>query len=399
MSLTKMLSRRGVFAGIGIAAALVFVSIGGVYVARQTAPVHGQATVAQGGAARQDATPGTVRFPPHAPQLSSLEVTTVEQVELPVADPLSGRVGYDEGRTSRISSPIAGRVTRLLAEVGDMVRAGKVLATLDAPDLGAAQADLQKARADENRKKRAFDRAKLLFDAEVMAGKDYESAVADAAQASAETRRAVSRLQNLHASAAATPDAIFALRTTIAGMVTERQLNPGQEVRPDLPTPLYVISDLDRVWVIVDAPEAIAARLQDGLKVIVESDAYPMERFTGIVEKVAPVVDPTTRRIQVRCSVRNPSHMLKPEMYVRVSFLPGQDQRKVFVLPNSSLYAEGLATFIFVETVPGTFVKRRVSVVRAGANRTFVADGIVAGERVVTEGAFLLGAEVTGDAR
>ena len=397
MRLTKTLSRRWVISGIVTASVLSVVC--GVYFARQTASVQGQATTSQVATSRQDALPGTVRFPPNAPQLSSLEVTTVEQVELPVADPLSGRVGYDESRTSRISSPIAGRVTRLYAEVGDTVQAGKILATLDAPDLSAAQADFQKARADENRKKRAFDRAKLLFDAEVLAGKDYESAIADAAQANAETRRAASRLQNLHATSATTPDGIFSLRTTITGMVTERQLNPGQEVRPDLPTPLYIISDLDHVWVIVDAPEVIAARLHSGLQVIVESDAYSKERFAGIVEKVAPVVDPITRRIQIRCSVGNLSRKLKPEMYVRVSFLPDQGQRKVFALPNGSLYSEGLATFIFVETAPGTFVKRRVSVVRTGADRAYVANGLAAGERVVTEGAFLLSTEVSGDAR
>lgn len=341
---------------------------------------------------------GTVHFAPNAPQLSSIEVQAAEQVVLPVSEPLSGRVAYDESHTSRISSPVAGRVTRLNAEVGDVVPAGKILATLDAPDLGAAQADVQKARADEIRKRRGFDRAKLLFEAEVIAGKDYEGAVADLQQASAETRRAVARLKNLHAAPVATQDGLFALRTSVAGVVTERQLNPGQEVRPDLPAPLYVISDLDRVWVIVDAPEGVAAKLHQGMRIIVASDAYPQEQFAGTIDKVAPVLDPTTRRVQVRCSVRNADHKLRPEMYARVSVLPDTDQRAVLALPNSSLYAEGLATFVFVETSSGTFIKRRVSVVRTAGERTYIADGVRAGERVVTEGAFLLGTEVAGDA-
>lgn len=397
MSPNRKAPPRAIFAGA--LAVLGLVGAGNYYFAGQGSPAPEHAKALPTALASQTSPPGTVHFAPQAPQLSSLEVTAVEQVVLPVAEPLPGRVAYDETRTSRISSPIAGRVTRLHAEVGDVVAAGRVLATLDAPDLGAAQADLQKALADENRKKRAFDRAKLLFDAEVIAGKDYESAVADVQQASAETRRAASRLQNLHGAPAATPGGMFALRSTIGGMVTERQLNPGQEVRPDLPAPLYVISDLAHVWVTVDAPEALAARIRDGLQVIVESDAYPNERFAGTVEKVAPVLDPITRRIQVRCSVPNVDRKLKPEMFVRVSLLPDAHQRKVIALPNSSLYTEGLASFIFVETAPGTFAKRRVTVVRAGADRTYVADGVGVGERVVTEGAFLLGSEVTSDAR
>lgn len=340
--------------------------------------------------------PGMVRFAPNAPQLSSIEVVTAREVALPMSDPLFGRIAYDENHTSRISSPVAGRVTKLTAEVGDTVADGKILAVLDAPDLGTAQADLQKARADETRKKRAFDRAKLLFNAEVIAGKDYEGAVAEVQQANAETRRAQLRLQNLHASAA--PDGRFALRTAMAGTVTERQLNPGQEVRPDLPAPLYVVSDLDYLWIIVDVPEGVAAHIRQGTPITVESDTYPDQRFDATVEKIAPVLDPTTRRIQVRCAVRNVNRKLKPEMYVRVSFFPDQGQSKVIALPNSSVYAEGLATFIFVETKPGTFMKRRVSVLQTRGEKTYISGGVHAGERVVTEGAFLLSAEAVGDA-
>ncbi len=394
MSLRKSILRTTTV--VCLAACIGVCVAGGFYFARYGTPALPAAQAAQAEPAGEAPLPGTVHFAPHAPQLSSIEVMTVRQVVLPVSEPLFGRVAYDENRTTRISSPVAGRITRLGAEVGDTVAAGRVLATLDAPDLGTAQADLQKARADEDRKKRAFDRARLLFDAEVMAGKDYEGAVADVQQASAETRRALLRLQNLHAGAA--PDGRFALRTAMAGIVTERQLNPGQEVRPDLPAPLFVISDLDHLWIIVDASEAVASRIGEGTRVIVESDAYPDARFSATVEKVAPVLDPVTRRIQVRCAVRNVDRKLKPEMYARVSFLPDDDRSKVFALPNSSLYAEGVATFIFVETKPGTFMKRRVSVVRTGGDRSYIAEGLSAGERVVTEGAFLLNAEVAGDA-
>ncbi|MBA5690757.1 efflux RND transporter periplasmic adaptor subunit, partial [Duganella sp. LX47W] len=85
------------------------------------------------------------------------------------------------------------------AEPGDSVRRGAVLASLDAPDLATAQADWRKAQADEGRKRMAYERAQALFGGEVLARKDYESAQADLAQASAETRRAAQRLSNLNA--------------------------------------------------------------------------------------------------------------------------------------------------------------------------------------------------------
>lgn len=391
------MSLRKIFLYVAIVAGLVACLAGGLYLIRHARP-QPEVTLATPAQALPAALPpGTITFAPHAPQLSSITVTIAEGVALPISEPLFGRIAYDENHTTRVSSPVAGRVTRLQAEVGDTVAVGKVLAVLDAPDLATAQADLQKARADEDRKKRAFDRAKLLFDAQVLAGKDYEGAVADAQQARAETQRAALRLKNLHAGDV--QDSMFALRAAMAGTVTERQLNPGQEVRPDLPAPLYVISDLMRLWVIVDAPEAIAAKIREGTEVIVESEAYPGERFSATVEKVAPVLDPATRRIQVRCAVNNADRKLKPEMYVRVLFLPDHGNTQVFSLPNTSLYVEGLASFVFIETVPGTFMKRRVTVARTSGERTYISAGIKAGEQVVTEGAFLLNAEASGDAR
>ncbi|MBA5690754.1 efflux RND transporter periplasmic adaptor subunit, partial [Rugamonas apoptosis] len=97
---------------------------------------------------------------------------------------------------------------------------------------------------------------------EVLARKDYESAQADLAQASAETRRAAQRLSNLNAGPR--DDGGFGLRAPIDGVVAERQLNPGQEVRPDLPNPLFVVTDLRHLWLVVDVPERGAGAIAAG---------------------------------------------------------------------------------------------------------------------------------------
>ncbi|HEY5216594.1 MAG TPA: biotin/lipoyl-binding protein, partial [Pseudolabrys sp.] len=80
---------------------------------------------------RRDA--GVLRFPEGAPQLAALRIEVAETFPLPLAEPLNGRVAYDENRTVRISAPIAGRVISIKSEVGDGVRAGDTLATIDAP--------------------------------------------------------------------------------------------------------------------------------------------------------------------------------------------------------------------------------------------------------------------------
>ena len=341
--------------------------------------------------AAKAATPGLLTFAPDAPQLASLAIAAVHSDLLPVAEPVNGRIVYDENRTARISAPVAGRVLSLRAEAGDAVRQGAVLALIDAPDLAAAQADLSKARADEQHKRLAQVRAQQLFDGEVLPRKDLESAEADLNQASAETRRAAQRLQNLQASG--NDGAQLGLRAPLAGMVAERQINPGQEVRPDLPAPLFVVSDLHQLWVLVDVPEHSAGAVHAGQAVTLQTDAYPGQSFAAKVERVGLALDPVTHRVTVRCTVDNPELRLKPEMFVRVAFAADEGGARAVALPNSSLFTEGRYEHVFVETRPGTFMRRRVHVALRGQDASYVDQGVADGERVVTAGAFLLNAE------
>jgi cobalt-zinc-cadmium efflux system membrane fusion protein len=346
---------------------------------------------------RSQSAAGQVTFEPHAPQLSSLRVSTVTTTAMPVSEPLNGRVAYNENLTARISSPIAGRVTALRAEPGDPARRGAVLATIDAPDLAAAEADWRKARADETRKQLALDRARDLYQGEVLALKEFESARADFEQAKAETQRTTLRMRNLNASGHEHGE--YRLRTPISGVVADRQVNPGQEVRPDLPAPLFVVSDLLHLWVIVDVPERSATMLRSGQLATIESDALPGQRFEARIDRVGLVLDPATRRVQVRCALSNPSMKLKPEMFVRVSFQSPDGARKAIALPNTSLFTDGLYDAVFVESTPGTFSRRRVNVALRGHDASFIDAGLASGEKVVTEGAFLLNAEVASNAR
>jgi cobalt-zinc-cadmium efflux system membrane fusion protein len=146
-------------------------------------------------------------------------------------------------------------------------------------------------------------------------------------------------------------------------------------------------------------PERSAAELRPGQVVTIETDAYPDERFAAKIDRIGLALDPGTRRIQVRCSVKNIDRKLKPEMFARVSFLADDSGKKGIPLPNTSLFTEGIYSYVFVETQAGTFEKRRVNVKIKGHERSFVNAGLAAGERIVTEGAFLLNAEVAGDAQ
>jgi cobalt-zinc-cadmium efflux system membrane fusion protein len=336
-----------------------------------------------------------LRFPVDSPQLTFIKAEPVEALPEPLLDPLSARVAYDEDHTARIASPIAGRVTRILVEPGDRVAAGQDLILIDAPDFASAAADVAKSRADLQLKQKAYARAQELFQAEVIARKDFEAAESDLRQSEAEQNRARMRLRNLDPSLKEASGGGYALRSPIGGVVAERTVNPGSEVRPDTPNPLFVITDPAHLWVIVDLPERNLGALQAGQGVEVDVDAYPNRRFPARVASVGEVLDPATRRVQVRCALDNPQHLLKPEMYARVT--PLADSRvRLPRIPNSALLTIGLYSFIFVEKEPGVFEKRQVTLGLQGRSESYVKQGLAGGERVVTSGAMLLNSELAG---
>ncbi|MBK4733430.1 efflux RND transporter periplasmic adaptor subunit [Noviherbaspirillum pedocola] len=382
-------TRGGAFAALAVIVGLGVAGVGVSHYLHAAAPEP---------AARQATPPepGVIRYPVHAPQLAMIKTATAQSAPLPVSDPLNGRLTYDDNVTARVSSPIAGRVLKIPVEIGDRVARGAVLLQIDAPDLAAADADLKKAQADERRKKLALDRAKTLLEHEVVPQKDAEAAQADYAQATAETRRAALRMKNLNASGS--ENGSFALRSPIAGVVADRHVSAGAELRPDLPDPLFIVTDPRHLWLVVDVPERAVARIHPGQGVSIETDAWPNVRFPAKVDRIGFALDPNTRRMGVRCIVDNADGKLHPEMFARVFFL-ADGERSAVPVPNTALVAEGVNTYVFVETEPGVFRKREVRLGQHGPEQSFIEGGVKPGERIVTEGALLLNAEVGSHAR
>lgn len=336
----------------------------------------------------------TLRYPPDAPQLTFLRIKPVAAFPQPLVEPLNARIAYDDNHTARVFSPLAGRVVAIKAEAGQRVRKGDVLLSIDSPDFAQASSDSVKADADLQRKQQDYERARKLLAIQAIARRDVDAAEDDLRQARAEASRARARLSNL-ASHATTTEGRFMLRAPIGGIVSERQVNAGSEVRPDASNPLFVITEPQHLWVLVDLPERQLGKIRAGQPVLVEVDAYPGKVFRGKVTVIAEALDPVTRRIQVRCYLNDPGLELKPEMFARVT--PIADQASDLPrIPNSALLTQGLYSYVFVELSPGVLQRRRVSLATQDRDFSYVSDGLSPGERIVTGGALLLNSELSG---
>ena len=190
-----------------------------------------------------------LRFPEGNSQLALLITAPAIPAE-DIAVDLPAHLVWNEDRTQRIYAPLAGRVANIHADLGKSVRKGETLLTLNSPEFGAAQADASKAMADLRLAEKNFNRQKELFEAGIVARKDFDQAETDALRAKAEADRTVARI-NLY-SAHGLVNQQLNLSSDLAGVVVEKNVNPGQEIRPEQFGPgalaLFVVSDPSSLW-------------------------------------------------------------------------------------------------------------------------------------------------------
>jgi cobalt-zinc-cadmium efflux system membrane fusion protein len=330
-----------------------------------------------------------LRFAPGHPQLALLNVSAAQPARA-ITIELPAKLVWNEERTQRIYPAFAGRVTAIKADVGQNVQAGSVLAQLASPDFGAAQSETAKAEADVRLTQKATLRQRELFDAGIVARKDLEQTEADAERAQAELERAQARTR-LYGSASGVNQQL-GLSATIGGVVVERNLNPGQEVRPDLAGPgvpaLFVVTDPSSLWIQIDARESEVSIARPGTTFELAIAALPGQKFEGRVITASDFIDPLTRTIKIRGIVANPQRRLKAEMLATAKF--ERTFKTGVVVPSVAVLLRGTRQSAFVQTRPGEFERRVVELEFEGPKEVVVSQGIQAGEQVVVENALLL---------
>ena len=329
-----------------------------------------------------------IRFAPDHPQLKLLAVVPATAARSVSVD-LPGRLVWNEERTQRVFAPFAGRVTDIRADVGQSVKAGDLLAQLASPDFGIAQADTAKAQADASFSRKNLERQRELFQAGIIARKDLEQAEADSARSQAEASRAGARTTMYGGGMGVNQR--FGIRSGINGVVVERNLNPGQELRPDQSGPgtqaLFVVTDPTSLWVQIDAKENDIGSLQKGATFTVQVPAYPGESFTGRVTAASDFIDPTTRTIKIRGVIANADRRLKGEMLVTALV---DEALTGTVVPARAVTLDGNNQTVYVQTQPGVFEPRRVKIGHTGTREVVIASGLAVGEQVVADNALLL---------
>lgn len=330
-----------------------------------------------------------LRFTSGHPQLALLTLISAAPAKA-ISLELPAKLVWNEERTQRIYPAFAGRVVAIKADVGQRVQPGSALAVLASPEFGQAQSETAKAEADTRLSAKALQRQQELFDAGIVARKELEQTQAEAERAQAELARAQARTR-LYGSASGVNQQLT-VSASIHGVVVERNLNPGQEVRPDQSGPgvpaLFVVSDPASLWLQIDARESEVGVIRPGTTFELAIPALAGQKFEGRVLASSDFIDPLTRTIKIRAVVANPKRELKAEMLGTARF-----ERKFqsgLSIPASAVLLSGAGHSVFVQTRAGEFEHREVTLDYEGPKEVIVSQGLQAGELVVRENVLLL---------
>jgi cobalt-zinc-cadmium efflux system membrane fusion protein len=294
----------------------------------------------------------------------------------------------DQDRVARVSPRTEARIISAPAKLGDRVKEGQLLATLDSVAVGEAHSALVQAQSELRIAETDLRRAEALAKDEIIPRKDLLRAQSEREKAAAAVRSASDRLRLLGGNASVTRGVSgFTVVAPFAGMVIEKKATIGELASPS--APMFTIADMSQVWIVADLPEAALSKVQVGAMARVSVPSYPNQTFGGRVSYIGASLNKESRTVAARIVAPNQDGRLKPDMFATATIDVAGDQREIMSLPDAAVVIMQGQPSVFVFE-KDAYVQRQVQTGERAGGRTEITAGLRPGEQVVTAGAYEL---------
>jgi membrane fusion protein, heavy metal efflux system len=331
-------------------------------------------------------------------QAADIKVAPIGYRDFQIEKTATGSIDFNQDRSVQVFTPYQGRIIALFAKLGDEVKAGETLFTIDSPDLLQAESTLIQTSGVLELTNRALTRAQKLFKVGGGAEKDLQQAISD--QQTAEgNHKAARNAVRIFGKNDTEIDRIVADRRVdsslivpcpITGVVTARNAAPGLFIQPGTAPAPFSIADISTMWMNSFLVESEIPAVALGQEVEAKVLAYPDRIFEGKVIALGANVDPATRRLLVRSEIKDPEHLLRPGMFARFVIRTGKSFHSP-ALPLNGIVREGDGTMSAWVTKDGSiFTQRTVRIGLQQHGYDQILEGVEAGDMAVTDGAIFL---------
>ena len=310
---------------------------------------------------------------------------------------IPGSIEVKQNLLARIGSPVQGRIIEIKGELGKTVKQGDVLAVINSTELAKQQLAYIKSVQMVELKTKAYERAVLLFDADVVSEAQKLQRKTELSAAKADMEASKDQLsvmgmtvKEIEAIQSETQiDATTNIVAKIDGKIIKKNVNVGQVVDPT--EDIFTIAMLNEVWGVAQVPERQIGFLKEGDDLLIDVPAYESKFVEGKITYLGDIVDPVTRTVTIRTEIDNAHGLLKPDMLITMK-VSGKKIEKVGVPINAIVSIDDIPN-IFVKTGENKFLMRPVTLGIKNKDSVHIDDGLLEGEEVVIDGAFHLNNE------
>ncbi|MEN7547256.1 efflux RND transporter periplasmic adaptor subunit [Rapidithrix thailandica] len=299
--------------------------------------------------------------------------------------PLIGNVESNPDNVIHFISLVQGVIDNAYFSLGDRVTKGQLLAELRSPELSQLQSERQSLAAQLRVAERQLKSVQAMYEDGIASEKDLLEAQSEVSIKEAELNK-IDTILSLYS--ASTEKGVFQIKAPASGIITGKQMTAGMQITSG-EGPLFTLSDLREVWVLVNIYAGNVTKVEEGLEVEIKTLSYPDEVFKGEIAVLSQVFDSEERVLKARVVIDNPSLKLKPGMFVDVMAVKRSESRAV-AIPTNALIFDDNQNFVVLFHDDCDIEVRNIEVLSKNNGTTYIAAGIQAQERFISKNQLLI---------
>lgn len=308
-------------------------------------------------------------------EISEVKLQTVESELL-----LTGKISFNEDKVARVFPLAGGFVRDLYVELGDYVKKGQVMAIIRSPEIAgftregvAAESQVRVAEKNAQVATELYKSGNISEVELINSQKELENAKGELA-----------RIQAVLDMYSAGSGSIYPIKSPVSGVIVQKNIALNMELRTEDISPVFIVGDLDDVWVMANIYESDITKIKEGYNAEVTTIPYPDKIFKGKIDKIFSLMDAESKVVKARVTLKNQNFELKPEMFANVKVNYTEPFQKLTV-PSQALIFDKSRYFVMVYKADDDIETREVTIHKDTGKITYIESGLKEGEKVMTK--------------
>ena len=308
-------------------------------------------------------------------ELATASLQTVESELM-----LTGKITFNEDKVARVFPLAGGFVRDLNVELGDHVKKGQAMAIIRSPEIAgftreghAAESQVRVAEKNAYVATELYKTGNISEVELINAQKDLENAKAELAR--------IKAVLDMYGAASGS---VYPIKSPVSGVVVQKNIALNMELRTEDISPVFIVGDLDDVWVMANVYESDITKVKEGYETEITTISYPDKVFRGKIDKIFSLMDAESKVVKARITLKNPDLELKPEMFANVKVSYKESVQKI-TIPSGALIFDKSRYFVMVYISDEKIETREVSVYKDNGKIAYIESGLNEGDQVLTK--------------